>query len=330
MVYSRIARVCKSDPGGTHILKDNWTSFVKARLNCSLPGEYPFYFNEVQGIAYSADEGVLYATFATPENSIHGSAICSFNITSIHAAFAGPFKYQDSVGSAWHPQNIERREHFECKGSKNTSSQHLQLQLDSSKYQLMDLSVQPTTTAPLHVSELERVSHIALDMISTKLHENVRILYVSTESGLIKKISVLPRTKETCVIEIWKPEINSKAQIKTIQYLKETDSLYVGTESSLMRISSQHCNRHASKASCLNSMDPYCGWNELIEMCTVAPNGNTLARHWVQNATECPILTASVDGSFGAWTDWFKCANGEATGLDKPESSMDTCLCRTR
>lgn len=66
-MYSRIARVCKNDPGGTHILKDNWTSFIKARLNCSLPGEYPFYFDDIQGVAYSADEGVLYGTFTTPE-----------------------------------------------------------------------------------------------------------------------------------------------------------------------------------------------------------------------------------------------------------------------
>lgn len=35
--------------------------------NCSLPGEYPFYFNEVQGISYSADDGELYASFSTPE-----------------------------------------------------------------------------------------------------------------------------------------------------------------------------------------------------------------------------------------------------------------------
>lgn len=40
---------------------------MKARLNCSLPGEYPFYFDEVQGMEYSEEEGVLYATFTTPE-----------------------------------------------------------------------------------------------------------------------------------------------------------------------------------------------------------------------------------------------------------------------
>ena len=25
-----------------------WTSFLKARLNCSLPGDFPFYFDEIR------------------------------------------------------------------------------------------------------------------------------------------------------------------------------------------------------------------------------------------------------------------------------------------
>ena len=40
-VYSRVARVCKNDKGGTRSLNDKWTSFIKARLNCS--GNYSFH-----------------------------------------------------------------------------------------------------------------------------------------------------------------------------------------------------------------------------------------------------------------------------------------------
>jgi len=66
VIYSRIARVCKNDVGGSgQLLKDNWTSFLKARLNCSLPGEYPYYFDEIQGMTYAESESVLYATFRT-------------------------------------------------------------------------------------------------------------------------------------------------------------------------------------------------------------------------------------------------------------------------
>lgn len=47
-VFSRVARVCKWDKGGPHRFRNRWTSFLKSRLNCSMPGEYPFYFNEIR------------------------------------------------------------------------------------------------------------------------------------------------------------------------------------------------------------------------------------------------------------------------------------------
>ena len=47
-VYSRVGRVCKNDKGGPHRWANRWTSFLKSRLNCSLPGDFPFYFNEIR------------------------------------------------------------------------------------------------------------------------------------------------------------------------------------------------------------------------------------------------------------------------------------------
>ena len=47
-VFSRVARVCKNDAGGAHKFRDKWTTFLKSRLNCSVPGERPFYFDEIQ------------------------------------------------------------------------------------------------------------------------------------------------------------------------------------------------------------------------------------------------------------------------------------------
>ena len=34
------------------MLRAVWTSFLKARLNCSVPGEFPFYFNEIREFIY--------------------------------------------------------------------------------------------------------------------------------------------------------------------------------------------------------------------------------------------------------------------------------------
>lgn len=53
VVYSRVARVCKNDRGGPHRFKKRWTSFLKSRLNCSVSGEFPFYFNEIRKFWFS-------------------------------------------------------------------------------------------------------------------------------------------------------------------------------------------------------------------------------------------------------------------------------------
>lgn len=47
-VYSRVGRVCKNDRGGPLPVTKLWTSYLKTRLNCSIPGDFPFYFDEIR------------------------------------------------------------------------------------------------------------------------------------------------------------------------------------------------------------------------------------------------------------------------------------------
>ncbi|KAG6439724.1 hypothetical protein O3G_MSEX001022 [Manduca sexta] len=76
-VYSRVARVCKHDTGGKHILSQNWATYLKARLNCSIPGEFPFYFDEIQSVyQIPGDPSKFYAAFTTgASDGLVGSAI---------------------------------------------------------------------------------------------------------------------------------------------------------------------------------------------------------------------------------------------------------------
>lgn len=106
-IYSRVARVCKNDKGGPYQFNNLWTSFVKTRLNCSIPGDYPFYFNELKAtsqiITTDQRSSIIYAVFQTPENSIPGSAVCAFDFDDIEAAFNGRFKGQKDSNSFWVP-----------------------------------------------------------------------------------------------------------------------------------------------------------------------------------------------------------------------------------
>ena len=110
-IFSRVARVCKDDKGGPgKSSKGHWTSFLKTRLNCSIPGDFPFYFDEIQGVtplikgSYAQqDDHIIYATFTTPDNSIGGSAVCAFRLREISDAFSGKFKEQRDTGANWLP-----------------------------------------------------------------------------------------------------------------------------------------------------------------------------------------------------------------------------------
>lgn len=51
VIFSRVGRVCKNDMGGSpRVLEKYWTSFLKARLNCSIPGDAFFYFDVLQAV----------------------------------------------------------------------------------------------------------------------------------------------------------------------------------------------------------------------------------------------------------------------------------------
>ncbi|XP_061647675.1 semaphorin-5B isoform X9 [Phyllopteryx taeniolatus] len=64
-VYSRVARVCKNDIGGRFLLEDTWTTFMKARLNCSRSGEIPFYYDQLQSTFHLPEQDLIYAIFTT-------------------------------------------------------------------------------------------------------------------------------------------------------------------------------------------------------------------------------------------------------------------------
>ncbi|XP_061403912.1 LOW QUALITY PROTEIN: semaphorin-6D-like [Lethenteron reissneri] len=102
VLFSRVARVCKSDAGGSQrVLDGHWSSFVKARLNCSVggeaPGDAPFYFNELQGVSEVLHIGgreLVLGVFTTPLNSIHGSAVCAFDMEDVASTFQGRYREQ--------------------------------------------------------------------------------------------------------------------------------------------------------------------------------------------------------------------------------------------
>lgn len=176
-IYSRIARVCINDSGGqTRANGERWTSFTKARLNCSIPGEYPFYFDQIQastGVISSATSvnsnfnvgngepsaasntnnpanDLFYAVFTTPPNSIGGSAVCAFRMSDVLAAFEGPFKAQADGNANWLPvpeSKVPQPRPGTCvNDSKRLPDEHINFIKDNP---LMDQPVEALWSQPL-------------------------------------------------------------------------------------------------------------------------------------------------------------------------------------
>jgi chondroitin sulfate proteoglycan 4 len=145
-------------------------------------------------------------------------------MSAVSKAFSGSTKYQDvlSGSTVWRTMKPVE-ENFSCKNGQRSSVNLL----DSSKYKLMENAVQPMHSNPLYVEKLEIFTHISVTNKATKLHEKVPLIFVANKEGYIKKLSVLPRTKQTCLIEILELE-KGPSQIEAMEYVEESDSLYVG------------------------------------------------------------------------------------------------------
>lgn len=283
-IYSRVSRVCKNDKGGAHQLNDRWTSFLKARLNCSIPGEYPFYFDEIQSTtkAISGTYGglknqIIYAVMTTPENAIGGSAVCAFSIQDILDTFEGPFKSQRDIHSNWLqvPQSqVPEPRPGKCVDDSRTlpkaSVNFVKMNT------LMDMSVQSLHSRPLftRVSLLYRLSAIAVDSQVEALDGNTYdVIFVGTNDGkVIKFVNILSsnttdEVKTVIISETQALPVGTKVNELTISRMNK--KLIVISNGKIISLPLSNCKENEFKScrKCLELQDPYCAWDDVNREC---------------------------------------------------------------
>ncbi|TKS90815.1 Semaphorin-3aa Semaphorin-1A [Collichthys lucidus] len=106
---ARIGQLCKNDMGGHRSLVNKWTTFLKARLMCSVPGVNGIdtHFDELQDVFLMSSKDpknpVIYAVFTTSSNILKGSAVCMYNMADIRRVFLGPYAHRDGPNYQWVP-----------------------------------------------------------------------------------------------------------------------------------------------------------------------------------------------------------------------------------
>ncbi|KAK7073998.1 receptor activity protein [Halocaridina rubra] len=312
-VYSRVARVCKSDRGGgQQRFKNSWTSFLKSRLNCSVPGEYPFYFDEIQsttdiisGMYGGQNHELMYAVFTTPPNSIPGSAVCAFSMRAILDALEGPFKEQETLNSNWlpvHQNKVPEPRPGSCVDDSQTLPEG---NINFAKtHPLVDEAVPAFFGRPLimKASFQYRFTKIAVDPQVVFLDgKTVDVLFIATDSGIIFKTINAQASggiskMESVIIEEIRVFEKSSA-IVNMQIAKQSggeSKLIIITDDEVKSIDLHRCHRAVNCSSCVGLQDPYCAWFEGHSVC--GPLGAKLTGPIFQNVSghhsQCP---ASID-----------------------------------
>ncbi|XP_068279147.1 semaphorin-6A isoform X2 [Nyctibius grandis] len=304
VVFPRVAQVCKNDMGGSQrVLEKQWTSFLKARLNCSVPGDSHFYFNILQavtGVIHFNGRDVVLATFSTPYNSIPGSAVCAYDMLDIASVFTGRFKEQKSPDSTWTPvpdERVPKPRPGCCAGSTSlekyvTSNEFPDDTLNFIKtHPLMDEAVPSIVNRPwfLRTMVRYRLTKIAVDAAAGP-YQNYTVVFLGSEKGIILKflarIGNSGFLNDSLFLEemnVYNPEKCSydgveDKRIVGVQLDKPSSALYVAFSTCVIKVPLGRCERHGKcKKACIASRDPYCGWMKESGVCTQLVLGSKLA-----------------------------------------------------
>uniref|UniRef100_A0A2A4JYC6 Sema domain-containing protein n=1 Tax=Heliothis virescens TaxID=7102 RepID=A0A2A4JYC6_HELVI len=298
-VYSRVARICLNDKGGPHTFSDRWTSFLKTRLNCSMPGEYPFYFDEIQATTElingmygksSSKNDIIYAVFTTPQNAIGGSAVCAFAMRDIIDAFEGSFKGQESMNSNWLPlekEKIPENRPGSCVEDSRTLSDSAVNFIKT--HPLMDKAVPSFLARPvlIRVSLQYRFSAIAVHPQVQAMNGNkYDVMYIGTDDGrVIKAVNVAANEGDfdASVDEYSRNPVRT-AVISEVQVLPQgvpikqmhvaltTEKLIVASGDIIKAVTLSHCGNVLSCRDCVALQDPHCAWDSKQQVCSWVGN----------------------------------------------------------
>ncbi|XP_045482702.1 semaphorin-1A-like [Harmonia axyridis] len=298
IIYSRVARVCKNDQGGPHQMTDRWTSFLKSRLNCSVPGEYPFYFDEIQSTSEiingsygsGGTKNIIYGTLTTPNNAIGGSAICVYNMDDIISAFQGSFKHQEDLNSNWLPlsnSQVPKPRPGECVPNSRTLSERNVNFIKT--HSLMEEAVPVYFGRPIliRVSLQYRFTVISVDpQVQTTDNEAFDILYIGTDDGRVLKVVNIPNEEAAKAVVISENNVLPHGTpIKQIKLTPDGGKIIVVGRDEIRLVDLNQCKNVDTCSACVDLQDPHCGWDAKQKAC-VPLNTVTLRRYIIQDVRQ--------------------------------------------
>ncbi len=270
IVYSRVARICSSEKGGDRYMsfENNFVTFMKARLECSIKGDHPYHYNEIQDIYQSEkDENVVFAVFATGPSGVASSALCAYHLDEMEFMFENsPFKAQfnGDVQNLWLTVRRPESDIWKRRTCPAQTSFLNNLYLEVLLFaHLLDKPVKnklhcknkgTQDSNPLLIVSGERFSQIVVD----EDVNSVDVFFIGTENGTVLEAYLDERQCEARIIE--EISLNTNGVKKPVLTMLKSDSdqaVFVGTDVGVYKVPFQHCQDYTSANAC---QYPYCSW----------------------------------------------------------------------
>uniref|UniRef100_A0A3B5MU10 Sema domain, immunoglobulin domain (Ig), short basic domain, secreted, (semaphorin) 3E n=1 Tax=Xiphophorus couchianus TaxID=32473 RepID=A0A3B5MU10_9TELE len=279
-ILTHIGRVCANDQGGQRMLVNRWSSFLKTRLICSVPGPNGIdtHFDNLDVFVLTKKDEKnpeIFGLFSTTA-VFKGYAVCMYHMEDIRAAFNGPFAYREKLEHHWTP--YEGRVPYPRPGScaskvngggfSNSKEFPDEVLRFVRSHPVMYRPVLPHHHRPILLQSepgRRKLTQIAVDKVQAQ-DGHYHVLYIGTDSVVLKVITIYNKDTDT-VEEVLLEELQIfkvPAPIKEIIISPKRQQLYVGSEVGVAQIRLHQCDLYGSAcADCCLARDPYCAWDGL-------------------------------------------------------------------
>ncbi|XP_077133191.1 semaphorin-3B isoform X1 [Ranitomeya variabilis] len=278
--YARIGQICRNDMGGQRTLVNKWTTFLKARLVCSVPGKEAggdTYFDELKDVfllpTRDRRNPLIYALFSTASSVFRGSAICVYTMNDVRRAFLGPFAHKEGPNYQWvsyqgrvpypRPGMCPSKTFGSFESTKNFPDDVLQF---ARNHPLMFNPVTPGTGKPifLHSHADFTSTQLAVDRV-TAADGEYDVMFIGTDVGTVLKVISVPKQswneREELVLEELQVFKNA-SPVTSMQLSSKRQQLYVGSASGVSQVPLHRCGIYGKAcAECCLARDPYCAWD---------------------------------------------------------------------
>ncbi|KAI1905482.1 hypothetical protein AGOR_G00016660 [Albula goreensis] len=279
-VFTRIGRVCANDQGGQRMLVNKWSSFLKTRLICSVPGPHGIdtHLDQLEDVFVlkMKDEKnpEIFGLFRTTSTIFQGYAVCVYNMDNIRAAFNGPFAHKEGPDHHW--TAFEGRVPYPRPGS--CASQVNGGQYSSSKeypdevlrfvreHPVMLQAVRPQHRRPVLLRSHgdRRLTQLAVDRVEAQ-DGHYHVLYIGTDDAVVLKVMTIYNKDSDTMEEVLLEELHvfkNPVPITEILISAKRQQLYVGSELGVAQVKVHQCDLYGSAcADCCLARDPYCAWD---------------------------------------------------------------------